>query len=177
MSEVKAELVAVTKAARELEEARQTFRAEAELWIEERLFPSVMALERAVVDALEEGHAVTTVATAYTISGRTPNRNAIYNIQRRFKEDPDRDITVEYPFEWVPRVVNTRKGETIVFDIHATLSDFGPDEISGDFTWRYDAYSNEVEPVLTRENPYPITTKFYSRVLTRWLAINPIPGG
>jgi len=172
-----AALVAVTVAAKEVEDARAIFQAEAEAWVEDRLYPAVIVLEQAVIDALDEGHSVVAVATAYTISGRTPNRNAIYNIRKSFKENPNRDGGGDFPFEWVERVVKTRMGERTVYDIHANVQSFGPDEITGEFTWRYDVITQVPEPVISREDPYPHDVRYYRQALSRWLTVNPYPGG
>lgn len=153
-------------------DATDRIEQEAVAWIAERMEPYRMALEEAVFQARDEGHSVVDIARAYTMSGKTPNRNAIYAILS------SRDTTrgASLPFEWVPRTVKTAKGTRTVFDVQADLEEFGPDNVSGEYTWRYDTSNYELDPVLTAQNPYPYDTNFYKSVLDRWLTNNPYPG-
>jgi hypothetical protein len=165
-------LDAVAVNAQSLAEATERREQEAAEWLASRLDPYRMALEEAVFQARDEGHSVIDIARAFTTSGRTPNRNAIYAILS------SRDTTrgTPLPFEWVPRTVKTVKGKRTVFDVQADLEEFGPDNVSGEYTWRYDTSNSELDPVLTAQNPYPYDTSFYKSVLDRWLTNNPYPG-
>jgi hypothetical protein len=145
---------------------------EVEAWVAERIEPYVMALEQSVLQARSEGHSVSDIARAYTTSGKTPNRNAIYAIlSSRVTQGGD-----SIPFEWVPRTVKTARGKRTVFDVRAELDGFGPEAVSGEYTWRYDTATHELDPVLTAQNPYPYELSFYKSVLSRWLTNNPYPG-
>lgn len=171
-----ATLNAVALARRDQRDSKAQLLIEAANWVEQRMAEKEVAVEKAVLAALEDGHKVTAVAQAYTLSGKTPDRNAIYTIRKKHA-NIERDIwTGEYPFEWVARDVQTAKGVRVVYDIHTSMAGFGPEEVTGDFTWRYDTATDEVEEILDFDGePYP-TTKYYKQVFDRWLRTNPYPG-
>lgn len=132
------------------------------------------ALEKEVLLAIDEGNTVTDVARAYTPPGSTPNRTKIYQIIRKYESKTAREAAYQdSPFRWVARKIDTVEGEKTVFDLVATLVDFGPSEISGVFTWTYIA--GELEPVVDfDQEPYP-NNKHYQFALQQWLSLNPYP--
>jgi hypothetical protein len=70
--------------------------------------------------------------------------------------------------------VPTVNGTRTVWDVKATLSEFGPDLITGVFRWTW--IDDQLEPVADPEaDPYPYT-KYYQAVLRNWLESNPYPG-
>lgn len=129
----------------------------------------------AVLAALDEGHSVGQVAAAYTVSGKTPNRNAIYRILTAAKQQPR--FTGETPFQWVPREVVTVSGTRIVYDVLAELENYGPDKVTGQFRWRMDPVLEELEQVLTDRDPYPTEVPYYKEAIEHWLRNNPYPEG
>ena len=164
----------------QLARARVTRRAELEAqaaaWVAEQLAHADEELELAVMAALADEHSVTSVATEYTVSGKTPNRTAIHRIKRERSDytAPLIEDAGPLPFEWVAREVKTRAGSRTVYDLVAITWDFGPEDLVGTYTWRYD--NGELDPVITEDEPYPIT-EFYKAVLDKWVAANPYPGG
>lgn len=133
------------------------------------------AVERSVVQALADEHSVTEVARALSTPGKTPNRNKVYEIKKRWAGQID-SRTAGYPFEWVAREITTRDGQSTVYDAHALVSEFGPEDVTGDYTWRYDQETEKLEPVFSLDyEPWP-TNKFYQSLLTQWMQINPYPG-
>ena len=162
------QLSAVGTARRARDDKKARLKIEADAWIVSQLIREEAAVDEAVMDALDNGHSITSVAGAYTVSGRTPDRNAIYEIKSRHTGTQDLWVD-EYPFEWVPREVQTVSGFTTVYDVRAVLEEFGPSSISGEFTWRYDRITDELEPVITESDPYPQGEKYYASVLKRWL--------
>lgn len=172
MSDI-ATLHAVADAVKRAEEMRETLQLAANLRVEAQMETYLEAIERAVMAALYDEHTVTDVARAYTTSGKTPNRNAIHAIKR--KHDSDEMDTTNYPFEWVPRVIETARGTKTIYDIHAVLWSFGPDGWSGEYTFRYNPVKNEVEPILGDHDPYPLDVTFYRVALSRWIMMNPYP--
>jgi hypothetical protein len=163
----------VAAAVRSLQSERKRLNIEAEAWIEQQMEARQKNLERLILDALEE-HKLVEVAEAYTISGKTPNRNAIHRIKNKYAGvAPVLDADIEYPFEWWPRIVQTARGSTTVNDVVGTLDGFGPDGVSGTFRWTYTGAA--LEPVLTEDDPYP-NTKYYQAVLQNWLESHPYPG-
>jgi len=133
------------------------------------------AVELAVVAALAGEHTVTEVARALTTPGKTPNRNKVYEIKTRREGAIDSRIA-GYPFEWVAREVVTASGDRTVYDIHALVRDFGPEEVTGEYTWRYDQETERLEAVYSLDyEPWP-ATKYYQSLLTQWVGINPYPG-
>lgn len=160
--------------AQALQQMKETFEFEAAAWVAQRLEPYRTALDQSVMRALLDDHSVTDVARAYTVSGKTANRNAIYAIIAAYSGN-DSD-TNEMPFEWQPRIVKTAKGKRTVYDLTGNLQDFGPENITGEFVWRYDTATGALDPVLTDQNPYPVETKYYKGALARWVENNPYPG-
>lgn len=171
-------LVTITEKAKAKDDAGERLRIEADAWVAKQLEKFESELDQAVIAALDEDHSVAAVARAYTISGKTPNRNAIYTIKAKYANLSTRNNTLygDYPFEWKERRVNTAQGERILYDVHADLSEFGPDAWTGEYTWRFDEPTGTLEPMLTDIEPYPIGTKYYKQVLDRWLSITPYPG-
>lgn len=170
-------LTTVAQRAHDVANARDRLELEAAAWVDKKVLTFEGALEEAVVSAVEDGHSVTAVARAYTISGKTPNRNKIYDILKKYADD-DAPWSGDYPFEWTAREVKRASGSVTVYDVHGDLSDFGPLEVSGYFMWRYDRATGELDEVLDGvEDPYPIGTKYYKQVLDRWLVANPYPEG
>lgn len=172
MSDI-SKLQAVSTAVMRAEEALSNFRLEADARVDEQMKSYVKDIESAVLRALDDEFSVTDVARAYTISGKTPNRNVIHAIKRRYESEED-TLTV-YPFEWVARTTTTARGDKTVYDIHAVLEEFGPDDVTGEYTWRYDRATGEPEQVLTEHDPYP-ASKYYTQALTRWIMVNAYPG-
>ena len=167
-------LNAISQRVRSVQESRVRLEEEAAAWVSRQLADEERALEDAVMAALDDQHSIADVARAYTISGKTPNRNKIYEIKRK-RGDRITDWVGEYPFVWSPRIVKTRDGQRTVYDIIANTNAFGPDEITGVFEWRYDSDINSVEPKLFIDRePYP-TTDYYRTVLTKWLLDHPYP--
>lgn len=160
---------------RQVETARETFRKAAELMVEQQLESYNADLDRAVLAALDAGHSVTDVARAYTISGRTPNRNAIHAIKRAYSDDGSMTLS-EYPFEWVERRIATVTGTRTVYDIVGSLIQYGPDEVTGEYRWTYNQNKGELDPVITEADPYP-ADKFYTQAIQRWIMNNPYPKG
>lgn len=169
-----ATLHAVSARVRSRDDARTRLEAEAAQWVEAQLREEEEALENAVMVALEDEHSVASVARAYTISGKTPNRNKIYEIKNR-NADKITTWRGDYPFKWVGRTVRSRDGERTVHDIHSYMQDFGPDHVTGTFMWRYDLESKRPEPLFVEgEEPYPYE-KYYIQILDKWLVENPYP--
>lgn len=167
----------VTLGAKGLVEKREQLAVEAQAWVNKQMVKAEREFDQTVVTALEDGHSVMSIARALTISGKTPNRNRVYEIRGKYTEGSAPWVG-DYPFEWVPRTVKTAKGTQEVFDVRAVLSDFGPNGITGTFTWRYDVASGETEQVVDPvDDPYPEDIKYYRQMLSRWLSINPYPGG
>lgn len=169
-------LSAVAVQAQSAKTLRTRLEEDAAAWIQTQMEQHEAALEEAVMNALSNGHSVSDVARAYTVSGKTPNRNRIYEIKARNNSNVSA-WSGKYPFTWVERIVETAAGERTVYDLVAKTQNFGPDKISGDFRWRYD--SGVIEPVLNPDpdvDPFPVTN-FYSQLLDRWLKMNPYPGG
>lgn len=160
----------VALAARELDEKRARLIAESEVWLAKQLQKDITELEQAVMAALDE-HKLAAVARAFTVSGKTPNRNAIYAIRAKYNNVAQ---SMELPFEWVERTVETAAGTRTVFDVHADMFAYGPRAWSGEYTWRYD--NGRLEPVITEIDPYPIEDPFYKKALDRWLTVSPYPG-
>ena len=164
----------VSAAVKQADAAWVRYKAIAEEQVAEKMRDHWAEVDRLVMVALDGGDTVTDVARAYTTSGRTPNRNAIHEIKKRSLGLGD-ETPEEYPFAWVPRRVTTVRGEKTVYDIHAVdMVEFGPDGITGDYTWRYDPAHEEPEPILTEADPYP-TTRYYKQALRRWVLNNPLP--
>jgi len=164
----------VAETAQLLLQAEAQVKAEAEAWKIKQLEPINDELERAVLNALDEGYSVTDVARAYTVSGKTANRNAIYAIRDAHAGE---DRTADLPFEWKARELTTVRGTTTVFDVYAELTEFGPEAFSGSYVWRYDAANERLEQVLDPVvDPYPEDQGYYGSVLQRWLENNPYPG-
>lgn len=133
------------------------------------------AVELAVVAALEGEHSVTEVARALTTPGKTPNRNKVYEIKNR-RAGQIGSRSAAYPFEWVPREVTTAAGARTVYDVHALVSDFGPDAVTGEYTWRYDIETERLEAVFSLDyEPWP-TNKYYQSLIRQWVEVNPYPG-
>lgn len=176
MSEDKREaaLQRVKEAAEAREEAHKEATRIALQWVEREVSKPTNELEIAVMDALAQGNSVANVARAFTLSDRTPNRSAIYEIKNRRHV---RGAVETYPFEWDERTVTTANGDRTVYDVVAHLHEYGPDKISGDYTWRYDMFDRTLEPVLTAANPYPTDVEFYTMALTSWLMDYPYPYG
>jgi hypothetical protein len=173
MSKNKETLDDVANSARVLEDAREQLMSEAAQWVAKKLGPFQQALERAVMVAKYDDHTISDIARAYTVSGKTPNRNAVYKIiMSHSGEDGDMG---DMPFEWRARQIKTARGERTVYDITANLKDFGPDKISGEFRWRFDEPTQTVDPVLDEHDPYPVSETFYRKVLERWVSNNPYP--
>lgn len=168
----KSALDAVARSASTLAEMELKLEEQAAEWLAKELAEYTEALEDSVFQARDEGHSVMAIARAYTLSGKTPNRNAVYEIL--LSRNAQRDDKL--PFEWEPRTIKTARGKRVVFDVKANLEEFGPDKISGQFEWRYDIPKHELDPVLTPDGLYPYEVNFYWRVLDRWLANNPYPG-
>ena len=143
-------------------------------WVEQHMIDSTNELESAVVSALEDGWGVTDVARAYTLSGKTPNRNAIHEIKNRNASIME-TWAEEYPFEWVGRDVTTARGKRTVYDVVLNAKNFGPEKLTDTYTWRFDRTEGTTEPVVTESDPYP-SSKFYRQALTRWLTTHPYPG-
>lgn len=176
MTKSAATLQVVAALAEDFRTSRDRLMKEAIEQVRIKMAEKEQALEEAVVRALEDDHAVTAVARAYTPPGSTPNRNAIYAIKKRHAEKFAGPKSSGYPFQWVARTVETRNGTRVVFDIHAVLNAFGPDDVTGEYTWTYDPNDETVEPVLSVDyDPYP-TTKYYKQMLSQWLSMNPYPG-
>lgn len=174
MPKAETKLHAVAARVQSAEEAHARLKAEADAWVKSQMKAEDKAVEDAVMDALDDGHSIAAVARAYTISGLTPNRNKIYEIKKR-RAERITDWVGEYPFRWSPRIVKTRDGERTVYDIVSETSEFGPEDITGEFTWRYDRETNTPEPILyVDRDPYP-TSVYYNTVLTKWLADHPYP--
>lgn len=169
MSEANPRLVAVAEKAEKYRQAKRRMEAEALAKVALELAVMEKDLNSTVLDALEL-HSVTDVATAYTVPGNTPNRNKIYEIRRASDQAL---ATVGYPFEWAARTIATVNGPRVVYDVHATMKDFGPDHVTGIYTWSWD---NGLSPELDLDyEPYP-TTKYYKRMLEQWLSLHPYPG-
>ena len=153
--------------------AKSQLMIEAAAWVERKLGEYDADLEQAVLAALEDGHTVTNGAAAYTTSGKTPNRNAIYAIKAKYADQAEMWVG-EYPFEWVPREVKSATGLRTVYDVFTSVEDFGPEKISGEYTWRYD--NGDLEAVLGfgPDEAWP-TSKYYQQVLERWLMNHPYP--
>ncbi len=133
------------------------------------------ALERSVVAAKAENHRVTDIARALTTPGKTPNRNRVYEILKKYENHID-SRTEGFPFEWVARQVETAQGEATVYDIHTIVQDFGPDSVTGEYTWRYDVATGRPEAVFSLDyEPWPLT-KHYQSLIQQWVDINPYPG-
>jgi len=166
-------LAAVTNKVYAMAEAQDTLRIEADAWIERKLIEHERDLLESIRAALDDGHSIMAVARAYTTSGvETPNRNAVYRLLKKYGDEP---VVGTFPFEWVPRKVRTAAGTKTVYDVHATLNGYGPQEVSGDFTWRY--LLGELDPVITEQDPYPADVKYYRQALEKWHQHNPYPGG
>lgn len=169
MTEAAPRLIAVAEKADKYRLAKKRLVEEAMAKVAVELAVLENEVEEAVRDALEL-HSVTAVATAYTVPGNVPNRNKIYEIK---KAGEAADATVGYPFEWSPRTIATANGPKVVYDIKAAMKDFGPEHVSGLYTWSWDnGPSPELDP---NYEPYP-TTKYYKRMLEQWLALHPYPG-
>lgn len=169
-------LSAVAIQAKSAATLRARLEADASDWIQAQMQQHEAALDEAVMGALSDGHSVTDVARAYTISGKTPNRNRIYEIKARNNNNVSA-WSGKYPFRWVELIVETATGERTVYDVVATADNFGPEKVNGIFRWRYD--SGALEPVLDADpnvEPFPVST-FYAQLLDRWLKMNPYPGG
>lgn len=169
-----ARLVNVRVQADEFRKARGILVKKALAQVDAEMASLEAALEKTVLHALEV-NTLTDVAAAYTPVGTTtPNRNAIYAIKK--KHDAAEAVAIKsFPLEWVPRTVTTYKGDVTVFDLHAVLKDYGPLDITGEFTWTWEG--DRIEPVINiDQDPYPVTTKFYKRVLDQYLLLNPYPG-
>lgn len=157
----------VANAVRTLRSETKRIRIEADAWAEQQIREHRNTVERIVLEALAEGYSVTDVAEAYTISGKTPNRNAIHQIKnsvQNLPKVPDKKL----PFEWARRNI----GRRTVYDVVGLLFEFGPEGLTGDFVWRYD--NGELDPVITEEDPYP-NSKYYREILNTWLEDNPYP--
>lgn len=165
----------VSALSQEYADKKRRLELSAAAWVEQHMTGSKEELEAAVVVALEDGWSVTDVARAYTLSGKTPNRNAIHEIKNRNTSIME-TWAEEYPFSWVPRTVTTAAGTRTVYDVVLTAAGFGPDRLEGTYTWRFDAATGTTDPVVTMADPYP-ATKFYRQALNRWLTTNPYPGG
>lgn len=163
--------------ARALKDRTVELQAQADAWVKEQRQIAVDELEAAVMDALRDDHTVMDVATEYTISGKTPNRGAIHAIKRRMKDAGFVASEVKtYPFKWVKRTVRSRTGDRTVYDLRAKVKDFfGPEQITGDWTWKY--LDGVLDPVITDADPYPYDTAYYRQALERWVEANPYPGG
>jgi hypothetical protein len=169
-----ATLDSVSARVREAEAAREQLDIEALAWVKKQMLARQVQVEQAVMAALEDGHTVANVARAYTVSGLTPNRNAIYAIRKKYAEQPAVWVG-GYPFEWTPRTVETAAGLKTVYDIEAEFSGFGPQEISGNYRWRFDVATGEPEQYLSDPQAYPIDN-YYRRALEHWIGTNPYPG-
>lgn len=175
MTTDKTALMAVSKARRASIDKRAQLRIEAAAWVESRMKETNAALDQAVMSALDEGHSVTSVAQAYTVSGKGPDRAAIYAIKAKYS-NPQALWAGEYPFEWVGREIETAAGTRVVFDVKAVLNEFGPESVTGEFRWVYDSITHSLDAVITDEEPYPGTVKYYAQILERWLITHPYPG-
>jgi hypothetical protein len=147
--------------------SRQNYREEllleAKSWIEQKIKDRDDEIADIVMAAVNEGYKLVDIAEAYTISGKTPDRNAIYKIRKaRTSTAP----TTGLPFEWV-------QTDTGLWRAIGTLNHFGPDDVTGIFQWRYVA--GELDPIITEDEPYPYTP-YYTAILNNWLVGNPNPG-
>lgn len=165
-------LDAVAKSASTYLKMEAQLQAQAAAWVAVELAEYTEALEESVYEARDDGHSIVDIARAYTLSGKTPNRNAIYAILSSRTTPRDDDL----PFEWVSRTIKTARGKRVVYDVQADLEEFGPENVSGEYTWRYDTSNHELDPVLTDQNLYPYEINYYRRVLDRWVTNNPYPG-
>ena len=172
--EANALLAAVRTQSDAFRSARQTLTQKAMQQVEAQLAEMELALEKAVIRALEQ-NTVTDVAAAFTPLGTpTPNRNAIYAIKRKH-DVRDSVVTTSLPFEWEPRVVDTVNGPVTVFDLVGVLTEFGPLDVSGIYRWAWD--SGRLDPILDGvQEPYP-TTRPYTRALEQYVLSSPYPGG
>lgn len=166
-------LLNVTAQVHNVAARRKELEIEAAEWVTRSLEPEFKALAQAIFVAREEGYPVIDIARAYTTPGKTPNRNAVYAIINQFKKQT---VEEDLPFKWVPRTVKTASGKKTVFDVHAEFSEYGPEDLTGDFTWRYDESTSTLDPVLkVDEDPYPVDSSFYRSLLGRWVQANPYP--
>lgn len=167
-------LAAVATKQTAFKNARETLREEAEAWVSRKLVEYETAVEQAVITAVEDDHSVTSIARALTLNpDATPNRNLVYVIMAKHKDGP---VETNYPFEWVVRKVKTAAGTKKVYDVHLNVEDFGPLDVTGEFTWRFDPLTRELDEQLGVEDPYPVGVKFYKQALDRWIIANPYPG-
>jgi hypothetical protein len=174
MAKEASQLIAVATARRVRDNRKAQLRIEADAWIATQLSRDNDALERAVMDALYNEHSITSVATAYTGPGKSPDRKLIHLIKNKHKNTESLWVE-DYPFEWSARETETIDGFATVYDVVGVFESFGPEKITGSFTWRYDHISRELEPVLTDADPYPQTNKYYAAVLKRWASTHPYP--
>lgn len=163
-------LLKIAVLAEDLRVSRDKLHREALAQVEAQLAVKQRSLDSAVGEAIEEGHTITAIARAYTPPGSTPNRNKIYEIKGRTGA-VYASSNGDYPFEWVSRTSNGRTH----YDVIGTLLDFGPENVSGTFRWKYIAGS--LEPVIDAvRDPYP-NTRYYKQMLDQWVSLNPYPGG
>lgn len=168
-------LHAVAAATAERNEHRAQARIAAEAWYNKQMEPFEAALDEAVWAALDADHTAMDVARAYTLSGATPDRNAIHAIKSRRMTVVD-EWADDVPFKWKKRTVTTKAGKRVAYDVFAEMDAYGPDEVTGTYTWRFDLTTGELDEVLTDLDPYPSTDKFYKQVLDRWVVTHPYPG-
>lgn len=163
----------ISAAVRGLRDYRKELRIEADDWIRQQVMEREAMIDRLVVEALDDGFKIIEVAEAYTVSGRTPNRNAIHAIRKRSTRPSVENVGI-FPFRWEEREVLTVSGNRQVWDVVVDLESFGPQFLSGHFEWRYDNGTLE-EVVRADKDPYP-NSKYYQSVLDAWLKKNPYPG-
>lgn len=169
-----ARLTVVQGQAQAYRDARRELMRLAEEQVDRDLASMEVALEESIMYALER-NSLTAVAAAYTPAGtKTPNRAAIYRIRRKYEGELDESAPViaDVPFIWKPRQVTTVNGDIIVYDLHADLEGFGPDELSGAIRWVWLDGRLELD---SEGTVYPATL-WYKRALENFVQRNPYPG-
>lgn len=154
--------------------ARRELTQQANAWVETELAKRRGDLIAAIQSAVEAGFSVTDIARAYTPHGKTPNRAKIYKLLQDAAITPQSQVE-GFVGKWVHRTVATVDGDKTIYDLVATLSNFGPDGVTGEYTWTYMG-EGQIEPSVDFEKPPYPSTKTYASALQDWLVKNPYPG-
>lgn len=172
MSAPSKRLVDVSRAATDLRDARTEARLRIERLVRVEVQEKELLFEQAVLRAVET-ESVTNIARAISSPGAVPNRARIYAVLKKHKVQGKRDA-LHYPIVWSPREIATFDGAFTVYDAVGRFENFGPDKITGTFSWTYDE-SGLTQIYDPEGEPYPSTPQ-YLKILSSWLDSNPYPG-
>ena len=172
-------LVRLSARARHSRETEATIREELEAKVRDTLSKMKYDLDMAIIDLLNAGVRVTSIARAVTRPGLTPNRAYVYRVRDQYSDLLRAPGDEVYPFRWEPRTIRLGGMERKVYDLVADFNGFGPDKIYGKYRWSF--VGGQPEPLYSESDdefstgvPFPEGAA-YEQVLAEWLSMNPQP--